>query len=171
MKYCLLNSYLKKRRAVSQIMGSLLILGLVTSVGSVILFNGMNQINAFTYDLSFHDKVTNEKFRENIMFEHVRFNPGDNTISLYIANVGTVESTITSVTVVKMDTQEILIYAADVPSTVYVKESIELPPITVPLTTNNPIWDNPTYLNSDYKISITTSKGNFFSTIARPFNT
>ena len=169
MKYSSSNSHLKKRRAVSPIMGSLLILGLVTSVGSVILFNGMNQINAFTYDLSFHDKVKNETFRENLMFEHVRFDPVSKKIFLYVTNVGTVESTITSVTVVKMDTQEILVDRVDVNSITYVEESSSPIDITANLTTSN--WNNSNYLNSDYKISITTSKGNFFSTIARPFNT
>ena len=48
---------MKNRRAVSQIMGSIVILGIVSSVGSVILFNGMNSISAFTYDLSFHEKM------------------------------------------------------------------------------------------------------------------
>ena len=50
----------KKRRAVSQVMGSIVILGIVSSVGSVILFNGMNSISAFTYDLSFHEKSKND---------------------------------------------------------------------------------------------------------------
>jgi len=43
---CASNSF-QNRRAISQIMGSVVILGVVTSIGSVILFNGMNQINAF----------------------------------------------------------------------------------------------------------------------------
>ncbi|MFB5605637.1 MAG: hypothetical protein ACE5R7_05030, partial [Nitrosarchaeum sp.] len=74
---CVLSS-MKSRRAVSQVMGSVVILGVVTSIGSVVLFNGMNQINAFSYDLTFHDKAKNEAYRENLMFEHVRFEPGTN---------------------------------------------------------------------------------------------
>ena len=42
--------FAKNRRAVSQVMGSVVILGVVSSVGSVILFNGMDSISAFTYD-------------------------------------------------------------------------------------------------------------------------
>ena len=61
MKYVQPSNSLKKRRAISQIMGSVVLLGVVTSIGSVVLFNGMNQINAFTYDLSFHDKAKNER--------------------------------------------------------------------------------------------------------------
>jgi len=48
------NFSLKKRRGVSQIIGSLIVLAVVASVGSVILFQGLNQINAFNYSLTFH---------------------------------------------------------------------------------------------------------------------
>ena len=161
---------LKKRRAISQIMGSVVILGVVTSIGSVILFNGMNQINAFSYDLSFHDKAKNEVYRENLMFEHVRFEPGTNQIILYLANIGTTESTIESITVVQLDTQNILVdWEEGVSSTVQIKESSN--PIIIDANLNSLTWNDPIYRTSEYKISITTSKGNFFSTVASPFNT
>lgn len=161
---------LKKRRAISQIMGSVVILGVVTSIGSVILFNGMNQINAFSYDLSFHDKAKNEAYRENLMFEHVRFEPGTNQIILYLANIGTTESTIESITVVQLDTQNILVdWEEGVSSTVQIKESSN--PIIIDANLNSLTWNDPIYRTSEYKISITTSKGNFFSTVASPFNT
>ena len=38
---------LNKRPAVSQIIGSLIVLAIVASIGSVILFQGLNQINKF----------------------------------------------------------------------------------------------------------------------------
>ena len=166
-----LSSYsLKKRRAVSQIMGSIVILGVVTSIGSVVLFNGMNQINAFSYDLSFHDKPKNEAYREKLMFEHVRFEPGTDQIILYLANIGTTESTIESITVVQLDTQNILVdWEESVSSTIQIKESSD--PIILDANLNSLTWNDPLYLNSEYKISITTSKGNFFSTVASPFNT
>ena len=165
-----LQSTLKKRRAISQVMGSVVILGVVTSIGSVVLFNGMNQINAFSYDLSFHDKPKNEAYREKIMFEHVRFEPGTNDLILYLANIGTTESTIESITVVQLDTQNILVdWEEGVTSTIQIKESSD--PITVNANLNSLTWNDPIYLNSEYKISITTSKGNFFSTVASPFNT
>ena len=166
---CTPSNSLKKRRAISQIMGSVVILGVVTSIGSVILFNGMNQINAFSYDLSFHDKAKNEAYRENLMFEHVRFEPGTDQIILYLANIGTTESTIESITVVQLDTQNILVDWEDVSSTVQIKESSN--PITINANLNSLTWNDPLYRNSEYKISITTSKGNFFSTVASPYNT
>jgi hypothetical protein len=167
---CPSSNSLKKRRAVSQVMGSVVILGVVTSIGSVILFNGMNQINAFSYDLTFHDKPKNEAFRENLMFEHVRFEPGTDQIILYLANIGTTESTIESITVVKIDTQNILVnWDESVGTTIQIKESSD--PVIINANLNSQTWDDPTYRTSEYKISITTSKGNFFSTVASPYNT
>ena len=167
---CIPSNSLKKRRAISQIMGSVVILGVVTSIGSVVLFNGMNQINAFSYDLSFHDKAKNEAYRENLMFEHVRFEPGTNQIILYLANIGTTASSIESITVVQLDTQNILVdWEEGVSSTVQIKESSN--PITIDANLNSQTWNDPIYRNSEYKISITTSKGNFFSTVASPYNT
>ena len=54
-------------------MGSVVLLGIVTSVGSVILFNGMESISAFTYDLSFHEKSKNQLHLEDLIFENIRF--------------------------------------------------------------------------------------------------
>jgi len=73
---------LKKRRAVSNIIGSLIVLALVASVGSVILFQGLNQINAFNYDLTLHDKERVNEIREDIIFQHVRFEPDNNDLIL-----------------------------------------------------------------------------------------
>ena len=33
------------------------------------------------------------------------------------------------------------------------------------------VWNDANYLNSEYKISLTTTRGNFFTTVASPFNT
>ncbi len=167
---CSLSNSLKKRRAVSQVMGSVVILGVVTSIGSVVLFNGMNQINAFSYDLTFHDKSKNEAFRENLMFEHVRFEPGTDQIILYLTNIGTTESTIESITVVKLDTQNILVnWDESIGTTIQIKESSD--PVIINANLNSQTWDDPSYRTSEYKISITTSKGNFFTTVASPYNT
>ncbi|MEC4848455.1 MAG: hypothetical protein RI100_04630 [Nitrosarchaeum sp.] len=167
---CSLSNSLKKRRAVSQVMGSVVILGVVTSIGSVVLFNGMNQINAFSYDLTFHDKSKNEAFRENLMFEHVRFEPGTDQIILYLTNIGTTESTIESITVVNLDTQNILVnWDESIGTTIQIKESSD--PVIINANLNSQTWDDPSYRTSEYKISITTSKGNFFTTVASPYNT
>ena len=157
-------------------MGSLVILGIVSSVGSVILFNGMGSISAFTYDLSFYEKSQNLTHREDIIFEYVRFEPGSDNISINLANIGTVESTISTITILKIDTQEIIANWVDVNQTIQTKDNqkitlddvdnseIELSPLTATL-------NDAYYRTSEYKISLTTTKGNFFTTVASPFNT
>ena len=166
---------LKNRRAVSQIMGSIVILGIVTSVGSVILFNGMQNISAFTYDLSFHEKSKNQSHREDIVFEYVRFEPNTDNITIDLLNIGTVESTISTVTILKIDNQEIIANWVDVNQSIQIKDNQRIALDDVDdseiILTGTGIWNDVNYLNSEYKISLTTTKGNFFTTITSPYNT
>ena len=167
---------LRNRRAVSQIMGSLVILGIVTSVGSVILFNGMDSISAFTYDLSFHEKSKNLMHREDIIFEHVRFVPNTDNIAIDLVNIGTIDSTISTITILKIDNQEIIANWVDINQSIQIKDNqkITLDDVDdseIRLTPLTAIWNDANYLNSEYKISLTTTRGNFFTTVASPFNT
>ena len=160
---------MKNRRAVSQIIGSLIVLAVVASVGSVILFQGLNQINAFNYSLNF-DRVNSETLREDILFEHVKFVPNDKILTLYLANIGSIDTTVASVTVVKIDTQELILGWEDVNQTILIEDHISFNN-TADLTQGTQIWNQTYYNSTDYKISISTSKGNFFSTIASPYDT
>lgn len=165
----------KNRRAVSQIMGSIVILGIVSSVGSVILFNGMNSISAFTYDLSFHEKSKNQIHREDIVFEHIRFVPGTDDLEIDLVNIGTIESTISTITIVNVDNQEIIANWVDVDRSIQIKDNQKITLDDVDPTEINlsfgTQWDDAPYVNSDFKISLTTARGNFFTTVASPFNT
>jgi len=157
-------------------MGSIVILGIVSSVGSVILFNGMSSISAFTYDLSFHEKSKNQIHREDIIFEHVRFEPNTDNISITLANIGTVESTISNITILKIDSQEIIADWIDLNHPIQIKDHQEIilddvDDSEILLTPISSTWNDATYFDSEYKISITTTKGNFFTTVASPFNT
>ncbi|MBA4464139.1 MAG: hypothetical protein H2B01_08200, partial [Nitrosopumilaceae archaeon] len=91
MAYGHKKSPLTRRRAVSQIIGSLVVLAIVASIGSVILFQGLNQINLFSHDLTLHDREHNEALREDILFEHIRFDPDSANIELYLANIGSID--------------------------------------------------------------------------------
>ena len=166
----------KNRRAVSQVMGSVVILGVVSSVGSVILFNGMDSISAFTYDLSFHEKSKNQIHREDVIFEHIRFEPNTDNIEIDLVNIGTVESTISTITIMKIDNQEIIANWVEINQLIPLQENqrITLDDIDdaeIILTPPTAIWNDAEYLNSEYRISLTTTRGNFFTTVASPFNT
>lgn len=157
-------------------MGSAVILGIVTSVGSVILFNGMESISAFTYDLSFHEKSKNQLHREDIIFEHVRFVPGFDNLEIDLFNIGTVETTISTIVISKIDTQEIIVNWVDVNRSIQIKDNQriildDVDDSEIVLLLGSGIWDDPIYVDSEYKISLTTTRGNFFTTIASPFNT
>jgi hypothetical protein len=160
---------MKNRRGVSQVIGSLIILAVVASVGSVILFQGLNQINAFNHDLTFHDREHSEALREDILFEHVKFDPDTDDLVLYLANIGSIDTTIASVTVVKIDTQEMILAWEDVNETILIEDHIIVNK-TATLTQSS-MWNHTYYNTTDYKISITTSKGNFFDTVATPYDT
>jgi len=168
---------LKNRRAVSQIMGSMIMLGVVASVGSVIMFNGMDSISAFTYDLSFHEKSKNQIHREDIIFEYVRFVPGSDNLEIDLLNIGTVESTISSITIIQINTQEIIANWVDVNQLILIKDNQKIILDDVDDTEivlsgiETDTWNDENYLTSKYKISLTTTRGNFFTTVASPFNT
>ena len=176
MKIVHSKSILKNRRAVSQVMGSVVIMGIVSSIGSVILFNGMDSISAFTYDLSFHEASKNQIHREDIVFEHIRFEPNTDNLEIDLANVGTVESTIASITILNIDNQEIVANWVNVDETIQLQDNRQivldlLDDSEIILIQGSGTWNDAAYVNSEYKISLTTTRGNFFTTVASPFNT
>jgi len=162
---------MKNRRGVSNIIGSLIVLAIVASVGSVILFQGLNQISAFNYDLKTFDEQHSAELREDILFEHVRFEPTNTEVILYLANIGSIDTTVATVTIVKIDTQELLLREEFFTgNTILLEDHIELNATAI-LTEGTMQWDDAYYNDTNYKISITTSKGKFFDTVAKPPNT
>ena len=95
------------------------------------------------------------KFIEDIIFEHVRFEPNSDNLIVDLANIGTVESTISTVTVLKVDNQEIIANWVDVNQVIQIENTEQ---IIIDDTDNNEIilqgsgvWNDSLYLNSDYK--------------------
>ncbi len=158
-----------KKRGLSQIVGALFMMAIVVPVGTVIVTKGLNEVGEIGNRLSSGITYQNEGGREDIVFEHIRFNPTSDDVTISIRNVGSVESGIAKLTMVKTDTQELLINN----KTLGVNTQ---PRVGTDILTEGSLqftgrWDDPAYVNSEYKISILTEKGNFFSTVARPFNT
>jgi len=175
------NFFLKKRRGISNIIGSLIVLALVASVGSVILFQGLNQINTFNYDLTNYGQDRVNEIREDIIFEHVRFDssgslPEGDDLQLFLANIGSVDSQISSITVVNINSQELLFNRESPPNVSEAYIPIEDHTVITLDSGANFIppadtWDDANYGPGNlYKITVGTSKGNFFSTVVEPFN-
>jgi len=150
-------------------MGSMFMLALVVPVGTVIVTKGLNEAGEISNRLSSGITFQNEGGQEDIVFEHVRFDPTGNQITISLRNVGTVESTVVKLTLVKTDTQEVLINNKNL--AVVAQPRIGTSVLGTANLQFSAKWNDPNYVNSEYKISIMTNKGNFYDLVARPFNT
>jgi len=168
---------LKKRRGVSQIMGSLLMLAIVVPIGSVVLFSGITEITAFNNSMSNTIEYRNNGIQEDLVFEHIRFDPTTQTVTISALNTGSVEILVDRITLVNMTSQQILfdIYSVGpfVPTVMPIQTSADIDIGADLFRYGSPhVWgdgENPT--NWEYRISIITARGNFFDTVARPYNT
>ncbi|MGQ0772335.1 MAG: hypothetical protein ACT4NT_06165 [Nitrososphaerota archaeon] len=159
----------RKRRGVSQIIGTLFMLALVVPIGTVLVTRGLNEVGEIGNRLTSGITYQNEGGREDIVFEHIRFNPTGDQVTISLRNVGSIDTTIAKVTMVKTDTQELILHDKNVGIGTQPRVGTDIDSTANLLFSGR--WDDPAYVNSEYKISILTEKGNFFSTVARPFNT
>lgn len=150
-------------------MGTMFMLALVVPVGTVIVTKGLNEVGEISNRLSSGITFQNEGGQEDIVFEHVRFDPTGNHVSISMRNVGTVDSTIVKLTMVKTDTQDLIINEKNL--AVDAQPRIGTNIVEVANLQFSTRWDDQNYVNSEYKISILTERGNFFEIVARPFNT
>jgi len=171
---------LTKRRGLSQIMGGLLMLAIVVPLGSVVLLSGVTEITAFNNSMSNTVEYRNNGIQEDLVFEHIRFEPSTQMVTITALNTGSVDIVVDRITLVNTTNQEILYKIDDVsaftPFVLSVQNSADIT-IEVDLDRySRPpdffSWDDgmaPT--NWEYKISIITARGNFFDTVARAYNT
>ena len=169
---------LKERRGLSQIMGGLLMLAIVVPLGTVVLFSGITEITAFNNSMSNTVEYRNNGIQEDLVFEHVRFDPNSKQVTISAFNTGSVEIIVDRITLVNMSNQDILFkmdsVSSFVPVVLGVQNSTNIDIEADLLRYGNPLFtwgdgEDPT--NWEYKISIITARGNFFDTIARPYNT
>jgi len=169
---------LKKRRGISQIMGGLLMLAIVVPLGSVVLFSGITEITAFNNSMSNTIEYRNNGIQEDLVFEHIRFEPNTKIVTISALNTGSVEIVVDRITLVNMSSQKILFkidsVSSFVPIVLSVQNSTDIDIVADLTRYGNPLFnwedgENPT--NWEYRISIITARGNFFDTVARPYNT
>ncbi len=150
-------------------------LAIVVPIGSVILVNGMGTIAGFNNSLSNTIDVKNEGIQEDLVFEHVRFDPSDDAVEITVKNIGSVETIIDRVTLVNMTSQNVLFSISGIGTfdtdPILIKDSRSLVLDPVNLEDGCIIWNCGSTTNWEYKISIITSRGNFFDTVVRPYNT
>lgn len=157
-------------RGISQVVGSLFMLAVVIPIGVIILSNGMTEVAEFNQKLSVNNDQQINSVQEDVIFEHIRFVPSSNEVIISVRNSGTVETGINKISIVKMDTQELIVSETNLAPFLSLKDYGDIT-VNGNLALGGNVWDDPNYRDSDYKISLITSRGNFFDTIARPFNT
>ena len=142
-------------------------LAIVVPIGVVILSTGLYEVADFNRFLTVTRDQGIDAVREDIIFEHVRFEPSTNQITVSLRNISTVELIVHRITIVNMTNQDLLIYNDTLPlsqSIIHLKDDTDIVVYADPSI-------NWTKDGLDYKISITTMRGNFFETIASPYNT
>ena len=167
------NKKMLRKRGISSVVGTLIMVAVVVSIGSVILFQGLNGINDFNFYLSFLTGSKNS-VNESAVIEHVRFDPTTNAMDVWVRNTGTIQLEISRVSIVKMDTQ-VEIVANNNRATIPIHQLVNIN--QSPASPAGIVWNSATYCgtpptcSTSYRISITTASGNSFETTATPFNT
>jgi len=169
-----------KRKAVSQIIGTMFMMAIVGVVGSVILLNGITTAADFTLFLDIISDESSEAIKEIAYVEHVRFDPTavGGEVDIWIRNIGIESVQLDKITLVKVGTQD-LIFIEDVDVEVF-PNSLELISFTSEFTLSDfggtNTW-NGQDVNGDnydvdtYYISFSTTRGNLFDTVVALYNT
>ena len=163
------KGWLSRRRAISQIVGSLFMLAIVVPIGAVILNQGLYEVADLQRFLSVSRDQGINTIQEDIIFEHIRFEPSGNQVIISVRNISLIESSIDRLTIVKINTQDLLVYEDGLSFSLPLKDDKDI--IVNANLAFTGQWNDLNYKDGDYKISLTTIRGNFFDTIARPFNT
>ena len=114
--------------------------------------------------------LKSDAVQEDLIFEHIRFVPNSKEVIISLRNTGTIDTYINKISIIKMDTQELIVSQDNLAPFLSLKDTGDVSVIAnLPLAN----WSamKTAEPDSDYKISLITSRGNFFDTIGRPFNT
>jgi hypothetical protein len=148
-------------------------LAIVIPIGTVILFNGTSEINAFNNELSNSLEYRNDGIQEDIVFEHIRFDPTSKQVMISLRNAGTVETTVDRISIVNMTNQKLVFKITDLslfsPIVLPLKNSTDV--IVDAVDIEGATWSTGDPTGKEYRISVITSRGNFFDTVARAYNT
>jgi hypothetical protein len=169
MSQCHVNKI--KKKAVSQVIGSLIMLAIVASIGSVMLIQGLTGINSFNTLLSGVVSQKKIDIGESLLIEHVRFDPTGSDMDIWVRNVGTSDATIEGIKIVRVNNQ--MLYSSSLNQPVYIKElkQIHLTSVSTQLTSPAANWNSLSISDNDeFRITISTQRGNTYSTVASRYN-
>jgi len=156
-----LKNFLQKRRAVSQVIGSLFALAVVAAVGSLLLLQGQQGIMDFTNSLDVFEKTEKKAAQEIFIIEHVRLDPKSDQVEIWLRNTGTIEFTIQQIRMIKIDTQELLIDNSTITTTIFQEEFAKITMTADPMPSGATTWEDevraPDLNDYEYRIFVTTT--------------
>jgi len=177
---------IKKRRAVSQVIGALFALAIVATFGSVLLIQGVQGVENFTSFLNIFEETESKSAQEVFIVEHVKFNATtdpalvnyDEEIDIWIRNTGKIDIIIDRISIVKIDTQELIVSKENINQNVFQKEvrqitlsntDVTIPIVVCPLCASwKAVFDSEG--SKEYRITVTTIRDKSVETVAGLFN-
>src|SRR5574341_242670 len=111
----------KKRRAVSQVIGALFALAIVATFGSVLLIQGVQGVQNFSSFLDIFEETEAKSAQEVFVIEHVKFNSTTIDIDIWVRNTGKIDIIIDRISIVKIDTQELIVSKENINQDVFQK--------------------------------------------------
>ena len=172
----------KKRRAVSQVIGALFALAIVATFGSVLLIQGVQGVENFTAFLNIFEETEAKSAQEVFIVEHVKFNATDigtddhEEIDIWIRNTGKIDIIIDRISIVKIDSQELIVNTEDINQDVFQKEVRQIKftstNVTMPTSCSCQDWEDVFRLegSSEYRITVTTIRDKSVESVAGLFN-
>ena len=177
----------KKRRAVSQVIGALFALAIVATFGSVLLIQGVQGVENFTAFLNIFEETEAKSAQEVFIIEHVKFNAtiideNGNTvdnheeIDIWVRNTGKIDIIIDRISIVKINTQELIVNVEGINQDVFQKEVRQIKftstNVTMPTSCSCQDWEDVFRLegSSEYRITVTTIRDKSVESVAGLFN-
>ena len=174
----------KKRRAVSQVIGALFALAIVATFGSVLLIQGVQGVENFTAFLNIFEETDAKSAQEVFIIEHVKFNATasdaahDEEIDIWVRNTGKIDIIIDKISIVKINTQELIVSKENINQDVFQKELRQITlsdsDVTIPTVDCLTCTDWVDVFNdegsTEYRITVTTIREKSVETVAGLFN-
>lgn len=168
----------KKRRAVSQVIGALFALAIVATFGSVLLIQGVQGVENFTSFLNIFEETEAKSAQEVFIVEHVKFNSSNNNIDIWVRNTGKIDIIIDKISIVKINSQELIVNKEDINQNVFQKEvrqikftsaNVTMPTVSCSCSTS---WQQvfTTEGSTEYIITVTTIRDKSVESVAGLFN-
>lgn len=156
-----------KHRGVSEVTGSVIMLGIVGAISALILTSGLSAVTNFQQFLIDID-LTEEFLEERFVVEFVEFEKNAKTVKIYVRNIGLNLVTIDSISIVETSDQNFILLQND---DAFIIQPRTREVITTDETNCAAVFtaNAACILNKTYRITLVTDRGNIYSIETVPF--